>query len=270
MAIVTAASRRRRAVVVAALAMSLSAACSGDAGTGTEETPGATGSTSSPSPGAQTVAAGPCANAYMPVVRGASWTYELSEPAGTVYTDTVTAVEDLGFTITTDFDRLTKRTDWACTAQGLTALTYGSGPAASLSVGGLQASFETTDVNGVTLPADLSAGDRWRQTFQLSGRLDVGGERTRVAGSVDYVLHARGDEKVDVPAGTFDALAVDTDITLDLVPASGGLGIPLTLELHGVQWFARDVGLVRSETDGDFFGGSISSVAELTAYDVGA
>jgi len=266
--------RRRRLAVVGVASLLLVGACSVDGTTATDG-PDGTGA-STPSEGEATVepaeadvASGSCVSAYLPIAEGNTWTYELSEPAGTVYTDTVTALGDEGFTISSDFDELTKRTEWACTDEGITALTYGSGPAASLSVGGLEGSFETTDVSGVTLPADLSSGDRWRQMFDISGRFDAGGVQTRVTGSVIYALRAGDVEAVEVPAGTFDAIAIDTDITLDLTPSTGGVGIPLTLNLDGVQWFAEGVGLVRSESDGDFFGASFSSVAELTSYDVG-
>jgi hypothetical protein len=253
------------------VALWLVAACSG-AAPRSDVSPDATRTTATEgentSPTADAVA-GPCDNAYLPVAEGNSWTYELSEPAGTMYTDTITEVAGSGFTVTTEFEELTKRTKWSCSDDGVTALMYGTGPAASLSVGGLAADFATTDVTGVTLPSDVSTGDRWRQTFDIAGRLDAAGVRTKVTGSVDYVLHAGDVQTVEVPAGTFEAIAIDTDVTLDLTPSTGGVGIPLTLHLDGVQWFAEDVGLVRSESEGDFFGASFSSVAELTSYDVG-
>src|SRR5512133_1953057 len=61
-------------------------------------------------------AAGQCENQYYPVRPGATWSYTSSGgPTGAYhYTDSITAVRSDGFTLTSQFNNLTRTQEWAC------------------------------------------------------------------------------------------------------------------------------------------------------------
>src|SRR6266540_6524139 len=70
------------------------------------------------SEGAGTPAAGEglCANTSYPVREGATWSYQSTgSPAGAYgFTDTITSVRADGFTLTSQFDKLTRTQEWSC------------------------------------------------------------------------------------------------------------------------------------------------------------
>src|ERR671918_2739863 len=77
---------------------------------------------------------GLCANAYYPVREGSTWSYaSTGGPAGEYsFTDTITSVREDGFTLSTQFDDLTRTQEWACEEEGLVALQLGGTSAATL------------------------------------------------------------------------------------------------------------------------------------------
>ena len=206
--------RIRFVAVVGALAL---AACSASspAASPTTAIPPRTGSTSiAPPP----PTSGACANPFMPVSENASWTYLIRSNvvSDTTYTDTITKVGSDGFTLSSAFPDLTKDVRWSCTAEGLVALQFGGGDSASLSTSGSTASFKTTNVTGVTIPVNPQPGDAWSQSFDIAGTQDVGGTKATTTGSIALDFTAKDVEHITVPAGAFDALAVDQQVKFSL------------------------------------------------------
>ena len=97
-------------------------------------------------------------------------------------------------------------------------------------------------VTGVSLPAaaDWKPGLSWTQVWTLAGRRGLL-SGTAVVSSRSQVL---GRESVTVPAGTFMAWKVSIKTVLD---AKMGF-VPLHQDFPGqTQWYAENVGLVRTE-----------------------
>ena len=83
---------------------------------------------------AEAEASGPCANPYYPVQEGLSHSYlGISTDSEFTFTTTITAVRADSFTLISEFDGVTVTQEWACTEDGLMALTYGGGAAAAAS-----------------------------------------------------------------------------------------------------------------------------------------
>lgn len=265
---------KARSIVVGLIAgLGLLSACTGSSAPssttpGGVESPGAS-APASPSETTAAPASGACANPYQPVAEGDTWTYSMSGTgAGGGYTDTITVVTEDAFTVTSDFGGLTKDTKWACRPDGLVALQYGGGASGSLTSQNLSASFRTTKVSGVTLPPSIGAGDRWGQSYALEGTIDAGGAKASATGSVTEVFAAGKTVPVTVPAGTFDAIAIDTTITLDLQTSIAGVQTPISVSFEGTTYFADGVGMVKSTSDTSLFGQRIDSTIELTDYSV--
>ena len=86
---------------------------------------------------------------------------------------------------------------------------------------------ERTKFTGVQYGNDLKAGAKWNWTWAGTGI------------SAKYEYRVGAEEKVTVPAGTFDAVRVD--YTAQVLSETRGR-LPL---LRGTLWIVKDVGLVK-------------------------
>jgi hypothetical protein len=184
----------------------------------------------------------------------------------TSYTDTISSVEGDSFVLTTTFEDITRTQRWSCGPDGLVALDFG-GASAALALADLQADFNTTEATGITLPAAISQGDRWSQTFTLEGTQTLPGDQTAdVTGQVQYDATASGLESATVSAGTFEALRVDSTSTMNITVQMSGITVPTTIVGTTVQWYAPNVGMVRSIEKSNIFGTEVEVTSELTGY----
>jgi hypothetical protein len=274
----------RRSSILACLAaaalvgaVGLSACRAGEAAGGggsTDATPHASGDPPTEDAGeaegaAGLIGRGDCANPYYPVVDGVTRRYRLEASAGgTVeYAETIAGATRGRFTLVSQLGDLTVRQEWACTTRGLVALRFRDGAAAGLSARDVEVGFETTGVEGVTIPSDVGPGSRWTQTFRIAGRQRVPGVgRARTSGRVVVRFVAGGVESVTVPGGTFEALAIDVAFRFDLRVKAAGVAEDLDVVSTGTMWLAPGVGTVRSITEGEGFGRSFGEETVLTAF----
>jgi hypothetical protein len=213
---------------------------------------------------------GACANPHYPIVNGATWTYAGSGgPAGSYsYTDTITEVRADGFTLTSLFNNnLTRTQQWACKPEGLVALQL-PGAAAALTTEGMSLELETSNVQGVTMPTNVAAGNTWSFSLDMHGTQQISGMTAETNSHAVYNFSAVGTESVTVPAGTFDAMKMNGDLTMEINATVQGMSIPVTVTMHTVTWFAPGVGMVKTETTGDMMGTAISDTLELQSYNI--
>ncbi|MGE5248627.1 MAG: hypothetical protein ACM3QS_00300 [Bacteroidota bacterium] len=221
-------------------------------------------------PSATQAAQGACANPLFPVVKGATWTYSGSGgPSGAYsYTDTITDVRSDGFSISSKFsDNLTRTQEWACKPEGLVALQL-PGAAATLTTEKFKANFETSNIQGVTIPARVSPGDKWSFNLDIKGKLDISGVTADTTGTASYNFTAANTESVTVPAGTFDAMKIDGVLTLDITASVSGLSVPLKITMNSTSWFAPGVGMVKTLSSGDLAGTPMNDTLELQSYNI--
>jgi len=213
---------------------------------------------------------GLCANAYYPVRQGATWSYKSTDgPAGEYsFTDTITSVREDGFTLSTQFDDLTRTQEWACRPEGLVALQLGGAPAAMLSSQDMQLNLEVKNASGVTFPSQINAGDQWQHNLDFEGNMSVAGQEGSATGNAQTSFTAIGNESVIVPAGTFDALNIRVDTTLNFNVTYQGLSVPLTFSGSYNYWFAQGVGWVKASGTGDVAGSSFTETLELQSYSI--
>lgn len=260
--------------IVGLIIIALAAACSpASAPSPAAPAEGAADATETPeaTPTADLASTGACANLYFPVREGASWTYsgEAGPDGPYSFTDRITAVREDGFTLTADFDGLTRTQEWSCKEEGLVALDYNGGPAGSVATEGLDATFETSDVEGVILPAAVAPGDTWSQSFTLSGSILLpNGTNAMAGGAGQSNFTAVGRESVSVPAGSFEALRVDLEFDLELELQMGDITVPLTLTTTGSTWFVEGLGWVKSTSIGTVYDQPIEETIVLEASSV--
>ena len=216
-------------------------------------------------------AANPCDNPLYPVKQGATWTYATTGgPTGPAnYTSTISEVRPDGFIVSSQFGDVSLTQQWACKPEGLLALELSGAATAALSANGAQAQFTTTKSEGVTIPAQVAVGDEWTYHLEFQGKMDItGGQQADATGTADFHLKALGTESVSVPAGTFDAMKIQIDTTINLQVSTQGINVPMTLTDATTAWYAPGVGMIKSSDDVNvtFFAATITT--ELQSYSI--
>lgn len=213
---------------------------------------------------------GLCANAYYPVREGATWSYKSTGgPTGEYsFTDTISSVRDDGFTLSTQFGNLTRTQEWSCTPEGLVALQLGGAPAATLNAQNMQLNLDVKNVSGVTFPSEISAGDQWQHNLDFEGKMAVAGQEGAATGNAQTSFTAGGNESVTVPAGTFDALKIQIDTTLNINVSVQGVSVPVSFSGSYNYWFVQGLGWVKASGSGSMADSSFSETIELQSYSV--
>ena len=211
-----------------------------------------------------------CANTYYPVRQGATWNYKSTGGPGGEYTftDAITSVREDGFTLSTEMGGRTHTQEWTCSAEGLTALQLGGAPAAMVTAQNMELNLDVTNGSGVSFPRQIHPGDSWQQIMDVEGDITFMNEEATATGSGQMVFKAIGTESVTVPAGTFEALRVDVDITLNINASYEGITLPVSFSGDYTYWFAPGVGWVRAAGTGSFLGNSFSETTELQSYTI--
>ena len=245
---------RRLGTAVLGIATLVLASCGSSGGSSaTSGSPSSAVATPTPTPTSTPVvsSSGSCANDYFPVVAGASWTYRTHvAQTTTVAHQTFVAITDSGFATVSRSSQGSERDRWTCAPAGLADVQqHVSGGAGSITFGGQ--TFQTGVQNfhhyrcrGVTIPSHLGVGSSWTQVVRSSSRFDLAGSSYPETQVVTTASHVIGRASVTTPAGTFDALEVQTTATTrKAIPA---LGQHLSAVSHGTLWVAHGVGIVES------------------------
>src|SRR3990172_4589328 len=138
-------------------------------------------------------------------------------------------------------------------------------PTETSSATGLLGVFETSDASGVSIPAQIQVGDTWQQSFTMHGQMVIReGVTADANGTISQSFVATGLETVAVPAGSFEAMKVDTNIVFDLQLSMGGISLPMNFDAVSTNWWAPGIGWVKSDAAADLEGSdSIMWVIEL-------
>ena len=210
-----------------------------------------------------------CANEYYPVSEGATWSYDVTSSIEDYsFTNTVSSIRLDGFTLSIDFDNLAITQEWACTPEGLLALQMGGGNAGLLTTGDTHLELETQNASGITYPKNIQPGDSWTYALSYNGSMSINGEPAEANGDTQSNYTAIGIESVTVPAGTFDAMKIETTNTINIISTFQGTTVPITFTGTTTTWLAPGVGWVKSVSSSEFGGITSSETVELQSYSV--
>lgn len=214
---------------------------------------------------------GICENVYYPVHQGSMWFYKStgSSYGDYEFTDTITSVRTDGYTLTSKYGELTRTQEWACKPEGLVALQLGGGPAGSVNTSGAQLDIKTQNASGVTYPKEMTPGSTWQHTLDYTGTMDIAGETAQVTGSAISIFTAVGNENITIPSGTFDAIKIQVESTINITSTFQGVIVPpVTVSGSSTSWFAEGVGWIKSVSTSDFGGTLDTETIELQAYNI--
>jgi hypothetical protein len=222
-------------------------------------------------PNASPTASEICSNTLFPSRQGATWVYaSTGGPGGAfIYTNSVTEARTDGFTLTTQFSDQTRTQEWSCQPDGLKALQLGGGSAAGTSIQGMTSELTTSNVNGLSLPQNVTTGMQWQYSLQLQGTIVMPGDPQAPANGVYSVtMQEMGRETITVPAGMFETIKIQSNSTVDILSSFGGADLPIKFNGTTMTWYAPGVGYVKVVENGDFGGEFFSSTTELQSYNI--
>jgi hypothetical protein len=116
--------------------------------------------------------------------------------------------------------------------------------------------------------AQIHPGDQWTQTIIHEGQGNIGGSEVVSEGTTLFSMTALGEESVTVPAGTFTAMKVKTDITLDVFLTYQGTRTPYPSKFLQMNYFVAGVGMVKTENAADTGDSTYTEVIELQSYSI--
>jgi hypothetical protein len=212
-----------------------------------------------------------CNNALYPTLQGATWIYaSTGGPNGSFnYTNSITAVHADGFTLATQLADQTRTQEWTCQPDGLKALQLGGGSAEGISIQGMTAELKTSDVSGVNIPQTLTSGMQWQYSLNLQGTIVMPGDPQAPANGIySITMQEMGRETVTVAAGTFEAVKIQSNSTVDIISSFAGNEVPIKFSGTTITWYAPGVGYVKSVENGDFGGETFSATTELQSYSI--
>ena len=211
------------------------------------------------------VAGGGCDNAYYPATPTLQKTYRATYTGGklptSTYTESYTNFTKDGFIQKTQFPPMeTKagKTDvtsiehgFRCGAEGLMALEYANVNAGQES----RFKFKTVKSDGISFPHenDWNIGKKWQAHFEVEG-LPSDDEKIPMMlkdgnFTLDYEIVSA--EKVTVPAGSYETFKIAMTVTSKMNLGMQGRSMPMNLPpFKNFVWFAKDVGMVKSEVLG--------------------
>ena len=214
---------------------------------------------------------GICANQLYPTTQGATWVYSnTGGPNGDFYyTNLISSVHAEGFTLTSQFANQTRTQEWSCQPDGIRALQLGGGNAAGISIQEMTANLVTSNVTGLSMPREVTAGMQWQYSLTLEGTIPMLSDPQAPShGTYSVTLQELGRETITVPAGTFEAIKIQANSTVDIVTVFEGNEVPIKFNGTTITWYAPGVGYVKSVENSDFSGEMYSATTELLSYNI--
>lgn len=206
-----------------------------------------------------------CYNAYYPATSTLKKTYKTVFTGGNLppstHTESFTNIANDGFRQKMEFapsetkaaqktETLTVEGDIKCKPEGLMAMEYGS-----LSMGqNTKFKFKTIKAEGISFPneSDWKVGKKWEMNYQVEGQVTgAPSPAMNMAPKGTIVMDAEivGEESVAVPAGTFQTFKVVMAMHNKLSMSMMGREIPMDNTFKMISWFAKDVGMVKSQVE---------------------
>ncbi len=206
-----------------------------------------------------------CSNAYYPVGEKIEKKYQIkyqkSPALDQDFTERYINFSGDGFSSKSEFKEVSSTINWRCTADGLLATTYGNTIEMKSGAG---VKLDTLNSKGVSFPAESrwNTGEKWTTDYDVKETIkdSKGQEMGSGDGTVHQTAEIIGAEEITVPAGTFQTFKVKIKTNIDIVVKIRGASVPAKTALDTSIWFAKNVGMVKAESD---LGGTMTSTTEL-------
>jgi hypothetical protein len=211
----------------------------------------------------------PCANEYIPVKNNTTYNYSSTgSPSGSYsFTRTITNVRADGFTVNTKYKNQDFPQEWSCKPEGFVPTQLGATDATSILAFEKFTNLTAANITGFVMPPTVTTGAEWNYALDIQGTEKVQeGIPATMTGRVTINYVAGNKESVTVPAGTFDAIAIEVNTVIDFNVVSGSNTIKLSLDSTYTVWYAPGVGWVKSNGQGRLSGQDYVETIVLESY----
>jgi hypothetical protein len=213
----------------------------------------------------------PCANEYIPVKNNIIYTYSSTgSPSGSYsFTRTITKVRADGFTVDTKYKNQDLPQEWSCKPEGFVPTQLGATDATSILAFEKFTNLTAANITGFVMPPTVTPGAEWNYALDIQGTEKVQeGNPATMTGRVAINYVAGNKESVTVPAGTFDAIAIEVSTVIDFNVVSGSNTVKLSLDSTYTVWYAPGVGWVKSNGYGKLGGQDYVETIVLESYTI--
>ncbi len=214
----------------------------------------------------------PCNNEYFPARKGATWTYASSgSPSGAFsFRKGIDEVRPDQFSVGVNVNGKTIHETWLCQPEGLVAQSMVLMDAASLLALDKFSELQVTNVSGLNMPPDITAGASWSISYDVQGaeKDQTGAVIATMTGQVIISYTATGKESVTVPAGSFEAMAVSVSSVINFSVVQAGGTSNISVNSDYIAWFAAGVGWVKSSGTGTLGSSEYFETIELQAFSI--
>ncbi len=190
---------------------------------------------------------GICSNEYYPVNTDSKREYKISGTSNATYVLSQNKNEGNSFTEKRSFaSDMVVTNNWQCTDEGLRNADFNNGITAS----NMDATMETLESSGVTLPKVWETGKKWTTEYKISVKINVRGISAGADGNATVSNEIGAiDEKIKVPGGEFSTARIDSEVRLNL--SMKGKKLPTETMIMSI-WYAPQIGLVKQEAKSSF------------------
>ena len=126
--------------------------------------------------------------------------------------------------------------------------------------------FEVKSVDGITLPSAMKEDDEWQHNLDFEGSMEIAGKPSTATGTAQTVYKVLGTESVNVRAGSFQAVKVQVNTNVAFTIKVQGIAVPASYSGSYTYWYAKGVGWVKAEGQGNITGTSFKETIELQNY----
>jgi hypothetical protein len=212
----------------------------------------------------------PCANEYFPVKNNAAYNYSSTGgPSGPyTFTRTITNVRADGFTFNTKLKKQEIAQEWTCKPEGLAPTQLGATDATSILAFEKFTNLTASNITGVVMPPTITPGAEWNYALDIQG-VENGKDAApaTMTGRVAIGYLAGNRESITVPAGTFDAVAIEVNTVIDFNIVSSNT-INLSVDSTYTLWYAPGVGWVKANGYGNLGGQDYVETIVLESYTI--
>lgn len=191
-----------------------------------------------------------CKNEYFPVKANAEYHYSSTgSPSGSYsFTRRIGKVTADSFVIVTSLRKSNITQTWSCKPEGLIPTQLGITDAASAIALRNYTDLTASNIVGYFLPPSLTPGATWTYSMDIQGTQaapSAGSSPASMTGRVTITYTVGNKESVTVPAGTFDAFAIEVNTVIDFTTTSGNADAT-DINSAYTAWYASGVGWIKS------------------------
>ncbi|GEM_PF-698145 len=219
-----------------------------------------------------TSSSNPCLNELLPLKENAAYRYTSSDsPSGSyAFTRRITNVRADGFTIVTEVGGKTIPQDWVCHSEGLTPQQLSVVDMLGLLAFRRFANITLSNISGYALPATLTPNAEWSYAADIQG-VEIKPDGTQggtMTGRLSVTYLAGNRASVTVPAGTFEAVAIEVNTVIDFVITTSTNVADLTADSTYTVWYAPGIGWIKSNGYGQLGGQKYLETIVLESYNI--